>query len=208
MLKIKIWFEKWKRHPKYKSLKVSNYGNIKENGKLLKSFIAQNSGYSMVFVKEVDSHRKVHVLVAETWLGKKEDAKLTIDHKDGNKRNNAASNLEYVTQKENLFRAQEKLFHIDIDELSKLMERYNVNEKILIKMIKEYGKPNKYNKNFITAPNGELWLKRYCIVNYLDINNYDSNMPFRIELNAKMGKTYLGYKLFIRDKMICGEKKK
>jgi predicted XRE-type DNA-binding protein len=48
--------------------------------------------------------RKVHALVAATFLGPR-PAGLTIDHVDGDKLNNAPSNLEYVSLRENQARA-------------------------------------------------------------------------------------------------------
>ena len=49
----------------------------------------------------------VHRLVASTFL--KYFPGATVDHLDSNKRNNRLSNLEYVSSKENLRRACEKL---------------------------------------------------------------------------------------------------
>ena len=46
----------------------------------------------------------VHRLVAMAWIGERPDG-LTVDHIDGNKKNNAAWNLEYVTQSENCRRS-------------------------------------------------------------------------------------------------------
>ena len=44
----------------------------------------------------------VHRLVAQAFVeGYKNDGGLEVNHKDGNKRNNHASNLEWVTKKEN-----------------------------------------------------------------------------------------------------------
>lgn len=45
-------------------------------------------------------YKKVHTLVALAFIGPKQDG-MQVNHKDGDTFNNAASNLEYVTQGEN-----------------------------------------------------------------------------------------------------------
>ncbi len=48
--------------------------------------------------------KKVHAIVAETFLGPRPDGKH-INHKDGDKLNNRVSNLEYVTHSQNTLHA-------------------------------------------------------------------------------------------------------
>ncbi len=58
-------------------------------------------GYVRVMLTNPTGIRRghfVHRIVAATFLG---ESKLQVNHKDLNKQNNAASNLEYVTNREN-----------------------------------------------------------------------------------------------------------
>ena len=55
--------------------------------------------YVCLCVNAVRQNRYVHQLVAEVWC--EANGKPQVNHKDGNKKNNHASNLEWVTAKEN-----------------------------------------------------------------------------------------------------------
>lgn len=61
----------------------------------------QNSGYSIVHLWQDNQRiaRTVHRLVAEAFCTGRPAA--TVNHKDGNKQNNKASNLEWATYSEN-----------------------------------------------------------------------------------------------------------
>lgn len=64
-------------------------------------------GYWIVNVGDEFGRRRnmpIHSLVALAFIGPR-PAGLEIDHKDGNRMNNAAANLEYVTPLENIRRA-------------------------------------------------------------------------------------------------------
>lgn len=102
--------ELWQEIMGYSDYFISNKGRIKKYAKSYKSFylkkIAYNqiSGYGYVCLVNKDGKRKnlsVARLVAHSFVEGYSEEKNTVDHKDGNKRNNEAINLEWVSQSEN-----------------------------------------------------------------------------------------------------------
>lgn len=111
--------EQWLPIPGYESFyAVSNMGRVRSfprecwngisnwvnPGRILK---VGDNGYGYAFVS-LNSGRKntknhyVHRLVADAFIPHSSDPKATeVNHMDGNKRNNNATNLEWVTRKEN-----------------------------------------------------------------------------------------------------------
>lgn len=80
-------------------------GSIKRTGPrgiVLKPYINKHNGYEYVSIcihnKKVTT--RVHRLIAEAFYG--DPNGLQVNHKDGNKTNNAIDNLEYCTQSENM----------------------------------------------------------------------------------------------------------
>lgn len=100
--------EIWKPVAGNESYEVSNLGRVRYIKMLTitKSKSGEARGakrYARVSSK-VGKNGKVHQLVAEAFLGQRPEG-YTIDHKDGNRENNRADNLEYVTLNENIERA-------------------------------------------------------------------------------------------------------
>jgi hypothetical protein len=104
---IKLNIERWKYNPTFE-LYVSNMGHVKNKSKAdIAPKIMQN-GYVVIHVGGSDPHwMLLHRLVMLTWKPTPEAEDLTVDHLDHNKRNNALSNLEWVTREENERRAAE-----------------------------------------------------------------------------------------------------
>ena len=94
-----------KEHPYFKNFLVTEDGRVisKNSGKVL-SLRVNEFGYVVVQiydpVQNIHKHRKVHRLVAETYIDNPH-SKPEVNHIDSNKLNNNVTNLEWVTSKEN-----------------------------------------------------------------------------------------------------------
>lgn len=90
-----------KERPNYE---VSEIGDVRNKitGVIRKPVLDKSTGYYKIgFMEGRKTIMKcVHRLVAEAFLGGGEG--LDVNHKDGNKLNNAVSNLEFVTRGDNL----------------------------------------------------------------------------------------------------------
>lgn len=97
--------EKWKPVKGFEEFyEISNKGRVRSKrlDREMKHYV-NNSGYACIdfTVNKVRTKNTVHRLVALHFCdGYKEG--LHVNHKDGNKLNNDASNLEWVTVKENI----------------------------------------------------------------------------------------------------------
>ena len=80
---------------------INSEGQVFNRHKQLKTYI-NNSGYECIKLTKlsVNKHRLVHRLVAEAFLSNPL-LKPEVNHKDGDKRNNSVTNLQWVTSSEN-----------------------------------------------------------------------------------------------------------
>ncbi len=102
--------EEWCEILGYDGYEVSNKGTVisyKGNGKYQKLTPYPNvrSGYHYVKVKE--KNFALHRLVANAFVEGRSEEKNTVNHIDGNKNNNYAENLEWVSQSDNNKKAYE-----------------------------------------------------------------------------------------------------
>lgn len=101
----KVIGEIWKSIPGYEGLyEVSNIGNVRSlfrYKKTLKPSLTNNGYlYYQLFKNKVGKNHYAHRLVATAFVPK-EEGKEIVNHKDENKTNNCAENLEWVSHIEN-----------------------------------------------------------------------------------------------------------
>lgn len=89
--------EMWKPIPDLPGYSVSNEGRIRKDSTGQIMVLSKNGGYCRITIS-----KHVHRLVAEAFVEKPDDCeKCWVDHIDGNRSNNNASNLRWVTPSEN-----------------------------------------------------------------------------------------------------------
>lgn len=120
----------------YERYYISDKGKVyNENGKEISQRKATN-GYMRVNVRKGDiKYEKpktfsVHRLVAEAFLPKI-DGKECVNHKDGNKTNNNAENLEWCTHKENSIHAYNTNDKYKQFCLNNIKKTYEQNKKMV-----------------------------------------------------------------------------
>lgn len=92
--------EIWKDVKGFDGYEISNLGNIKRNGRLLK--LSAWNQYKTIRLRTESNEKTVYIhrLVAMAFIPNPEN-KPMINHIDGNKLNNTVSNLEWCTRQEN-----------------------------------------------------------------------------------------------------------
>jgi hypothetical protein len=97
--------ERWKVIEKYPQYEVSTMGRVRNirTGYILKAY---DDGYGYLRVKLHRANCRVHILVAEAFIPNPEN-KPIVNHKRGKKHDCRASQLEWVTQSDNIKHAWE-----------------------------------------------------------------------------------------------------
>ena len=100
--------EKWKEIKGYPNYEISNMGRVRSKpregtkGGIVKQFIRGGTYYKVKIYKDGKQFNVwTHRLVATHFIANPKN-KPQVNHKDGNKLNNRADNLEWVTCSENL----------------------------------------------------------------------------------------------------------
>ena len=101
--------EEWKRVADFPSYEISNLGRVRNSsGKILKAQKNTRNGYYQIMLHNSIDGKKVklhylHRLVATYFLPQPQEGQTQINHKDSDRGNNTASNLQwkYASDKEN-----------------------------------------------------------------------------------------------------------
>ena len=128
----------------------------------------------------------VHRIIYRKFIGKLSSS-LVINHKDGNKKNNSITNLELVTQKENVSHAlftlgvMGKLSTDKVVEIRNLYAKgsksqkeiariYNVSKAVISAIICDRAWNNSDTKNIVVAP-GKTFKKSGAKLNWTQVNS-------------------------------------
>jgi hypothetical protein len=94
-------YERWRTVTNYENYKISSFGRMKRNGKILKPCIGTH-GYQHVNLYKNGKAKNfmIHRLVAIAFIENAENNKY-VDHKNNDKKNNNVNNLRWCTQQQN-----------------------------------------------------------------------------------------------------------
>lgn len=129
---------------------ISNIGNVKSliRNKILKPF---GKNYLMIVLRDDQgkkNYKYIHRLVAEAFIGNIKNLPC-VNHKDGNKKNNVVSNLEFCTYSYNI----KESFRIGLSYNGKGKENGRS------KSVKQYDKKGNFIKEYESARIAENELK-------------------------------------------------
>jgi hypothetical protein len=171
--------EIWKKHPDMSKYEFSNFGNFRniETGKDLKKSLYKGYVRTMLYNDKLGVRKgvKLHRIVAMLFLDPVE-GKFDVNHKDGNKSNNHYTNLEWVTNQENIQHSIEtglrkrspaqKLSEDNVREIRKLYDTTNISTTYL---------GSKYNIN----PTSVLF-----VLKYKSYSNIDPEKKYQYKINS------------------------
>lgn len=164
---------KWKDVPNHNGIQASVYGEVrnKNTGAILKRS-SNYQGYQNVYFEYKGTQKRffVHRIVAMTFIPNPNNLDV-VHHKDNNPKNNKASNLSWVTTKENIHHQSRSQFNFVIYKHGKFYKSFDTQKE----MIKELGWKQAKFKKFIDLV-GENKESSYSRLKHFD-KSYKSDIP-------------------------------
>lgn len=161
----KIAGEIWKPILGYSRYEISNYGRLRAYAKrykahyLIKQAPNKNNGRMYACIVSDSGERKnllVARIVAHVFVPGHDEEHNTVNHKDGDIRNNAASNLEWVSQGENNTHSYKELGRSKVCgkryEFSKLVYQDRYEFKTVAAFARFIGKSETQARRYIDEP--------------------------------------------------------
>lgn len=160
----------------FQDYSITEDGKLRNDvtGKILKPKI-DRYGYLTIGIynKGIKKYPTIHRLVALTYIPNPEN-KLQVNHKDGNKLNNAVSNLEWVSNRENIIHALETKLYNNSNTI--VLEDLKTTQCKKFRSLKELSKYLNVGTNvlipYIKHSKTYPFMDRYVIT----FNNYNDNL--------------------------------
>lgn len=173
--------EIWKTHPDFgRFVEFSNLGRVKSyyrysTGKILNNRVVNNLGY--VRIKIAGKRYPLHRYIAKLFVSNPEN-KPEVNHKDGNKLNNRADNLEWATRSEN----QKHAYRLGLQKPSEKQKQ----------AVSKWNKENRIKKIYQYDPeNNLIKIHNSC----KDCSQYFNTSEATVSRYCNQHKLYKGYKL-------------
>lgn len=200
--------ERWKFNKTYQ-VYASNQGRFRNKSKADIPIKIGKGGYCYVKVEcSTCEYILAHRLVMLTWKPTPDAENLTVDHKDHNKRNNALSNLEWVSYEENQERAKDDLIEVISKEAFNKLVEAEVLKRLGIDMAEAEKK---------LSVNAEGKPKTQDIMIYTDANKTPRTLSQFIDeawdkihpsVRVKCGNTKMNMYRYLVNKIIVNKQKK